>query len=499
MLAQHSISLLYPHNRESQQRISAMGRTDSKIPVGMSADQIALHKEEMKAKHKPYKMVVQGDLAKKISGGGTYGSTTVGKPSSVVKVIPIIGPLSKYSYIDWWNMVYVEGTQSLIEEIAEAQNESDTKAIVLYIDSPGGDVDGTFELAEVIRKSPIPIYACVSGTCASAAYWIASQCTQIFVTAPEAEVGSIGVYIMHLDKSVMYEELMGIKITYVTSTDSPDKVVAPSNAPLSDEDRAKLVAMIDPVKTNFIAAVKKGRGDKLATDQPQIFQGGVFMAKDAKAWGLIDGVKTFDDIVIEAQREGGRVARQSKKSNSINNSKNMGFLEAIGLKAAKTEFTEDQTLTTAEANVLAESVANLQKENGKLSEQTVALSAEVGQLKATIAGLETEKSAALTAKEEAENARKEAEEKLATADTATLQASIDDLTAQLEAKSTEMAGTQTEREAAIAAKAETETKLTALQANYDSLVAGAKGRTAKPLAAVGDPATQGRTLTTAKP
>lgn len=499
MLAQHSISLLYPHHREAQQRIAAMGRTESKIPVGMSADQIALHKEEMKAKHKPYKMVVSDKgLAKKMGGGATFGSTTVGKPSSVVKVIPIIGPLSKYSYIDWWNMVYVEGTQSLIEEIAEAQNESDTKAIVLYIDSPGGDVDGTFELAEVIRKSPIPIYACVSGTCASAAYWIASQCTQIFVTAPEAEVGSIGVYIMHLDKSVMYEELMGIKVTYVTSTDSPDKVVAPSSAPLSDEDRAKLVAMIDPVKANFVAAVKKGRGDKIATDQPQIFQGGVFMAKDAKAWGLIDGVKTFDDIVIEAQREGGRVARQSKKSNSINTHKNMGLLEALGLKSAQTEFTEDQTLSAQEANALKASVSNLQSENGRLANQTVELTAEIESLKAKITGLETEKSAAVTAREEAEAARKDAEEKLAAADTATLQASIADLTAQLEAKSTEVEGIQTEREAAIAAKAETETKLTALQANYDSLVAGAKGRTAKPLAAVGDPS-QGRTLTTAKP
>ena len=446
-------------------RLESVMNGKSAPKEGITPEQMMKAEADFKATIKPYRMATVDGALKKLAGGGkSLGSTGVSQKQDVVSVIPIIGCLSKYSYIDWWAWEYVLGTQDLIQEISDEANEADVKAIVLYFDTPGGDVDGIFELGEVIRKinTTKPIIACVSGTCASGGYWLATQCSKVYVTSPQSEVGSIGVFMLHTDASVMMETLIGIKQTYVVSTDTPNKVVAPSNAPLSPEDEAKLLRMIDPVKADFVKAVKSGRGDRLVTDQPTIFQGGVFMAKDAKAWGMIDGVKSFDDIVMEAQIDGNRVARATKnqKSAKKENSKNMGLLDMLGLNGS-TKITEDQTLSPEEANTLHASFTNLQSENGKLTEQTKSQASEIETLKANATVLDTEKSAKIV---ELEAKIAELETKAVASDTTELQAEVTELETKVAAASELEAKIKAEAEANATMKAEVE-KLKAENAN----------------------------------
>lgn len=438
---------------------SVMGANERR--TDLTPEQMAHHEKEFKARYAPYYMSVDSTTgtATRLASYGekTYGSTGVSKQGDVVKVIPITGSIAKSDYIDWWAWEIVQGTQTLIHEISEAGNEADVKAVVLYIDSPGGEVDGVHELAEVIRKLNLvkPVTACVSGLAASAAYWIAAQCGKVYVTSPQSEVGSIGVFMVHTDASFMMEQLMGIKQTYVVSTDTPDKIVGPSNGPLTEEDKVKLLAQIDPIKADFVKAVKAGRGDRIATDAPQIFQGGVFMAVEAKKFGMIDGVKAFDDIVIEAQVDGNRTARAAKqgKSATTSNTKKMGLLSMLGIKSAtEDQITEDQVLPAADAAALATSFKNLQAENGRLTTQTQELDAKY---KAAIGEN-------ATVKAEVEDLKKEIEAlKPVAAEAETLKARV----AELEAKSKDA---EEGNDPIVKAKAALELELAAKKAEVDA-------------------------------
>lgn len=99
-------------------------------------------------------------------------------------VLAIRGPLSKDPITEDETAAY-----SVIAEWIRAQDPD--SPIYLDIDSPGGDVAGVEALAALIESRPGPTFAKVTGTCASAAYWIASACDSI-VAAPSALIGSIG-------------------------------------------------------------------------------------------------------------------------------------------------------------------------------------------------------------------------------------------------------------------------------------------------------------------
>ena len=98
-------------------------------------------------------------------------------------------------------------TQLVGNNITQALNDSEIKGILLDIDSPGGSVEGTQELSEIIfngRKKK-PILAFSDGMIASAAYWIASAAHEIYISSDTVTIGSIGVVATHIDKT-RYEE-----------------------------------------------------------------------------------------------------------------------------------------------------------------------------------------------------------------------------------------------------------------------------------------------------
>ena len=112
--------------------------------------------------------------------------------------IPIQGVLTKDC--DWCGTTY----GSIADAAEDAASDPSVKRVVLAVDSPGGEIIGLPETAEVIRRLARvkPVHAVVEGTSASAAYWLTSQASDITI-APSAEVGSVGVRVMHADISKM--------------------------------------------------------------------------------------------------------------------------------------------------------------------------------------------------------------------------------------------------------------------------------------------------------
>lgn len=194
----------------------------------------------------------------------------------------------------------VIGSMEMAESV-KALAASGVSAIVLDIDSPGGQVDGTATLADAIKNAPVRTIAVVNdGMACSAAYWIASAADEVYATHNSSEVGSIGVYATLADFSKYYEE-MGVRVEDVYAEQSTEK-----NNGYRDwkEGNAETFrARLSTVASEFIDVVKANRAGKLNTEAADPFKGAVFNAKEAVAIGLIDGVKAWDTVLEELTNE----------------------------------------------------------------------------------------------------------------------------------------------------------------------------------------------------
>lgn len=189
-------------------------------------------------------------------------------------------------------------TQALSASLREAMADDQIKTILMDVNSPGGTVPGVDEFAAEIRKAreSKKVIAQVSPLAASAAYWIAAQASEI-VAMPSAQVGSIGVYAMHADRS---EEMRarGVKVTYISSV--PGKTLGNSFEPLSSEAHADIKQAVDEAGEMFEKAVAAGRGITAKQVRSDFGQGRLLTAQRAKAVGMIDRIGTIDDTLARA-------------------------------------------------------------------------------------------------------------------------------------------------------------------------------------------------------
>lgn len=198
-------------------------------------------------------------------------------------------------------------------EIRAAVADQDVSAVVLAIDSPGGTVAGTADLAQEVlnAKKKKPVVAFVSDLGASAAYWVASQADAVFANNATALVGSIGTLAVVYDMSGKAEK-DGIK-TLVFGT-GPLKGAGAPGAPVSEAQQDYFRAMVEDSQKSFDAAVRKGR-EMTDARLEKVKTGGVFGATEAESLGLIDGIKSFEQAVEEAAAMSRRMKREQNASN----------------------------------------------------------------------------------------------------------------------------------------------------------------------------------------
>lgn len=204
--------------------------------------------------------------------------------------IPVIGTLTKRGGL------CTSGSKEFINKIEQANSRADIAGIVLEIDGPGGDVDGTEALGNAIKNSKKPVVAYIDGLAASAHYWITSQANYIFSSSEKTSwIGSIGTLIVSIDESAWLEK-QGLKIEIIRASQSVDKARQNSYEALTDELRAELVERLTDITDLFISTVKSGRGSKLTTEE-NIFTGKMYKGADALRFGLIDKIGTLQDAI----------------------------------------------------------------------------------------------------------------------------------------------------------------------------------------------------------
>lgn len=218
-----------------------------------------------------------------------------------VAVISVLGPMTQRMSL--WQEMFSGGTSAEAVGAAFDRSMADSSvgAIVLNIDSPGGSVYGTEELADKIynaRGKGKAIVAVANSLAASALYWVGSSAEQFYVT-PSGEVGSIGVLAMHTDWS-SYNEKVGVNPTYIYA--GKYKVEGNAEAPLDDEAKGAIQASVDSYYDSFTAAVARNRGVSQRDVKSGFGEGRVVRAKQAVEMGMADAVKTLAEVLGDMTR-----------------------------------------------------------------------------------------------------------------------------------------------------------------------------------------------------
>jgi len=216
-----------------------------------------------------------------------------------VAVIPVSGVIGKKMNM----MTQISGgasTQLIERDIKAALSDSEVNSILLHFDSPGGTVDGTQNLSDVVSmaSSIKPTIAFADGMMASAAYWIGSAANQVVASSKTTQIGSIGVRTSHVDVSKANASA-GVTVTDIYA--GKYKAIATENAPLSKEGKAYMQDHVDQLYTIFVDAVAANRGVSAKKVLSDMADAKLFLAEEAQKAGLIDHIATLETTISNMQ------------------------------------------------------------------------------------------------------------------------------------------------------------------------------------------------------
>lgn len=194
------------------------------------------------------------------------------------------------------------GSEASAELISAAMRsafeDTGSQAVVLLINSPGGSpVQAGIINDEITRLKALhekPVYAVVEETCASAAYYIAAASDGIYVNKASI-VGSIGVLMDGFGFTGTMEKL-GVERRLLTA--GKNKGFLDPFSPQTETQRAYAQQMLDQIHEQFIAVVKKGRGERLKITE-ETFSGLFWTGQQAVEMGLADQLGSLDYVARE--------------------------------------------------------------------------------------------------------------------------------------------------------------------------------------------------------
>jgi protease-4 len=236
-------------------------------------------------------------IAASIGSMGGIGRSASGGPGSGsgVAVIHLSGTIS-----DGGADAQGASPEHFIRLLRKAAKDDDVKAVLLRINSPGGTVSASQEMAMEVARMRKPVIADIGDTGASGAYYVASQCDTIVAT-PSSAVGSIGV-ILEVPNIEELMKKLGIKVTVIhegtlKDAGSPFRSITPTETALIKQS-------LRPAYDQFIRDVARGR--KLPESKVrEMATGWVWPGVTAKEMGLVDVLGNYTDALRVAGQAGG--------------------------------------------------------------------------------------------------------------------------------------------------------------------------------------------------
>lgn len=217
-----------------------------------------------------------------------------------VAVIPIMGTLVKRG--DWMSSASgLTGYNRLQGQIEDAATDPKVKGIILDVDSCGGQVNGLFDLVDLVRaaRENKPLWAVADDDCYSAAYAIASAAEKIYLTRTGG-VGSVGVLAAHRDET-QANAMEGISYTFFRS--GQYKYEGNEDEPLSDHAAQTLQQRVDEMGLLLAQTVGKNRG--MSAQAVLDMEAALFFGQYGIDAGLADQIGTLEQAhaeMVEAVR-----------------------------------------------------------------------------------------------------------------------------------------------------------------------------------------------------
>ncbi|MDD3576203.1 signal peptide peptidase SppA [Halothiobacillus sp.] len=187
--------------------------------------------------------------------------------------------------------------EEIIPVLEKAFKNKQIKGIVLRMNTPGGSPVQSGEIFDAIMRlrnqyPAKPVYAVVEDVCASGGYYIAAAADKIYANQASL-VGSIGV---RMDSFGFVDAMHKLGIESRLLTAGANKAMLDPFSPENPAQVQYMQNLLDQVHQQFIDAVKKGRGKRLAND-PDLFSGLIYTGAQAQKNGLIDGLGTVRSVV----------------------------------------------------------------------------------------------------------------------------------------------------------------------------------------------------------
>ncbi len=252
--------------------------------------------EEIAVRHAMGEKLDPEEVQMRIHGAKRPAERKIG----TVAVLPLFGTIFPRANL----MTQVSGATSAEifgMQFDELMKDPEVKAIVLDVDSPGGQVGGIDELSGQIYQSRgiKPIVAVANHSMDSAAYWIGSAADEVVIT-PSGEMGSIGVFAVHEDISKQLEQ-DGIKLTVIKE----GKFKAEGNPwePLSEEAKAAIQVNVKDAYEAFIKSVARNRGVNPEKVRNGFGEGRTVGSNRAVELGMADRIGTLDETVDRLIRQ----------------------------------------------------------------------------------------------------------------------------------------------------------------------------------------------------
>lgn len=220
------------------------------------------------------------------------GVKDVGNGVRVISVAGILSHGETDSFVRWWYGMLE--TDEVATALDDAAADSAVRAVVLDLNSPGGYVTGTPELAEAIARfsAAKPIIAHTSSLACSGAFWIGCSATYFYATG-SAMVGSVGVFSTHVDWSAYYAQF-GVSIDVFRA--GANKAAGIAGTSFTDAQREHLQKKIDALGVQFRAHVTACRPNVDAA----ILDGRVVYGSAAVDAGLIDAIADLKTAIADA-------------------------------------------------------------------------------------------------------------------------------------------------------------------------------------------------------
>ncbi|MFQ5508864.1 MAG: signal peptide peptidase SppA [Leptospirillia bacterium] len=199
-------------------------------------------------------------------------------------------------------LVRVEGpildTRNAVEIIRKYKKNTQVKALVLRVDSPGGGVVASQEMHDAVigfKTTGKPVVTSMGTVAASGGYYVATP-SDLIMANPGTLTGSIGVIMTMAN----VEELMRkVGVHNVTIKAGKNKDLGSPFREMTDAENALLQSVMDDIHDQFIDAVATGRGRTEDEIRP-LADGRIFTGQQALAVGLVDELGDLDSAILRA-------------------------------------------------------------------------------------------------------------------------------------------------------------------------------------------------------